>query len=459
MPISVLRRQTLLDETGGSSAESSRRPSLVDVPRKSSLAGLSLRLTRSKRTQSAVDSTSNSAGLVSSLSHRLDVFNPAFTDDNSRQTLGDALLSLPDEIITHIICHLSTQDFLALRIASRAVHAILKANAAQITRSLLTHAFPLALDFHCIQQIYPQPRPCPDETYLLQMIRRKTLIDRILSIIASFVQMKVYMIPSCPRFENFAPYKRRLEQRFHVSAWIIYHFLESFRHMLVFQHPSHPQQSSIRSHDCSHCADFVTDLVRSYPSTEIIPAYHFYGLLLQHLRQLSRAPSYVGTIERRLRGWSRRPPTDPQLAQVIIIGGIPLLSKLSVLKGTYNQRVEIIGSFLDKISSSAATQMRMFVAPKTKRSSSPSVQHIRIVEMSDFASLKAPLEPPFSEISDKTLATLPSLERFVSDDWTVRMYETIGSTDTPASAFGFVQNVLAGKTDGPDYLEPIIGFV
>jgi hypothetical protein len=288
------------------------------------------------------------------------------------------------------------------------------------------------------------------------MIRRKTLIDRMLSIIASFVQMKVYMIPSCPRFQDFSPYKRRIERRFHASAWIIYHFLERFRHMIVFQHPSHGQQPPDRSHDCPQCTDFVNELIRSYHPSEIIPAYHFYGLLLQHLRQLSRAPSYVGTIERRLRGWSRRPPADSQLAQVIIIGGIPLLSRLSVLKGTYNQRVEIIGSFIDKISTSAATQLRIFVAPKNPSSSSS--QPLRIIDLSEFESLKAPLDPPFSNISEKTIAALPSLERFVSDDWAVRMYETIGPNDVPASAFGFVQNILAGKNDGPDYLEPIIGF-
>lgn len=228
--------------------------------------------------------------------------------------------------------------------------------------------------------------------------------------------------------------------------------------MVVFQHPTHSQQTSNRAHDCSQCAEFVTELVGSYPPTEIIPAYHFYGLLLQHLRQLSRAPSYVGTIERRLRGWTRRSPTDSQLAQVIIFGGIPLLSTLSVLKGSYNSRVEIIGSFIDKVSMSATTQTRIFVAQRTKNPDSSSSKQLRIVDMTEFESLKASLEPPFSDISEKTVAALPSLERFVSDDWTVKMYETIGPTDTPATAFGFVQNVLAGKSDGPDYLEPIIGF-
>lgn len=374
----------------------------------------------------------------------------------NRQRLGEAFLSLPDEIITQIVCYLSTQEFLALRLTSRGIHALLGANAAPITRSILTQSAPSEHDFKCIQQLYPQPKPCPSERYLLQMIRRQSLVDRMLSIIASFVQMKVYMIPSCPRFEDFSPYKRRLERRFHTSAWIIYHFLESFRHIIVFEHGSHGQNPTDRSHDCPGCADAVNELIRSYPPSEVIPAYRFYGFLLQHLRQLSRAPSYVGTIERRLRGWSRRPPTDSQLAQVIIFGGIPTLSRLSVLKGTYNQRVEIIGSFIDKVSTTAATQVRLFVAPK--HSSSSSAQHLRIVDLSAFESLKAPLEPPFSDISEKTIAALPSLERFVSDDWAVRMYETIGPTDVPASAFGFVQNILAGKEDGPDYLEPIVGF-
>ncbi|KAK5189197.1 hypothetical protein LTR92_010829 [Exophiala xenobiotica] len=461
---SVLRRSSTVNflENGGSSGDSSRRPSLADTPssRRPSLAGLSLRLSpRSKRANSSKD--------IDTLS------------DKTAQRLGQAFFSLPDEINVQILCYLSQADIFALRLTSRSLYVFLQSHARPITRAVLAqcaydrtadeveedHVVERKAEYSCnyIRTLYPQPTPCTSMDYLLQMLRRQHQIDKMLSVTMSFVQMRIYMMPSCPRFEDFRPYKRKLARRMHLAAWTIYHFLENYRDILIHAHPEHqpvgenpyaegspsdePALPSLSS--CRQCNESLKSVLDSYPGTEIIPAYHFYDLCRQHLRALSRAPSYAGTIERRLRGWSRKCPTEADLALFVVFGGIPELSKLSMLKGSYSQRIDAIATFTDKVTSAAISnnlgsharpaQHALFTEENT------------LVSPASFDRLTNPLNPPFTAISHDSVSSLPIFDRFISasDEWITRMFELVKQEDQIVTTFGFVQNVLAGKQEPP----------
>lgn len=499
----VLRRSstapTFLDSSGGSSGESSRRPSaVVDVPpapRRPSLANLSLRLSRSSKrwnSSKAIDTCPEDSTLVPT--HPCgDCEGGSLLTGYNRRNLGQVLFSLPDEITVQIFCYLSEFDIFALRLTSRSVCSYLQTHAGPISRALLRQcAYEHSSDceksswekteysYNYIQKLYPQPQPCASIHYLLQMLRRQSQVDKMLSVIANFVQMKIYMIPSCPRFENFNPYKLRLMKRLHLAAWTMYHFLDKFRKMLILDHPTHSPdtnpQNEGESTPCRSCNEFVKELLPNY-GIEIIPAYSFYDLSRQHLRSLSRAPSYAGSIERRLRGWSRKPPTETDLMQFTVFGGVPELCKLSMLKGTYNQRIEMIGSFVDQVSS-AAIQTRL-AAGANRTASCPthpldsSLPTDGSPSSSSFHNLTDPLLPPLSSISHAVISGLPQLSQFIvdSDEWIIRMFELVGPEDQILTAFGFVQNILVGKAerlgvtededrpdDRLDFLAPVLGF-
>jgi hypothetical protein len=227
--------------------------------------------------------------------------------------------------------------------------------------------------------------------------------------------------------------------------------------------------------------EHIKSILRTYPRTEIISAYHFYDLCQQHLRALSRAPSYTGTLERRLKGRRRQAPTDAQLAQYVILGGIPELCKLSMLKGSYYERIGIIGSFVEGISSAVTSNHsaaeRCTAASETGIHTPPS-DDVTISQAS-FSDLVKPLLPPFATLTQDTISAVPDLGGFVTDseEWLTRMFELVRPEDQIVSAFGFVQNILAGKAeprvpgegeaetngttleDGDlDYLAPVKGF-
>lgn len=389
------------------------------------------------------------------------------------QKLGQAFFSLPDEIIVQILCYLGQSDVFALRLTSHSMNSFLNAHAWPITRAVLTQcardrtADDAAEDdvverkaeytYNYMQTLYPPPTPCRSMEYMLQMSRRQAQIDKMLSVTMSFVQMRVYMMPSCPRFSDFRPYKNKLTRRMHLAAWTIYHFLDRYRDLLIHAHPQHerleednhpatspadePALPSLSS--CPQCNESLKSLLRSYPGTEIIPAYHFYDLCRQHLRALSRAPTYAGTIERRLRGWSRKSPTESDLAIFVIFGGISELSKLSMLKGSYTQRIDIIGSFTDKIMLAVSSSGTVDYSPSSSSS------YAQTADTSDES--PGSLNSSFKNISQDSLLAVPIFDRFISasDEWITRMFEVVRPGDQLVTAFGFVQNVLAGKQEPP----------
>ncbi|KAH0840606.1 hypothetical protein FOPE_05837 [Fonsecaea pedrosoi] len=448
---SVLRRASAANffDNSPSSGESSRRPSAADTHalRRPSLAALSLRLSSwSKKSHSA---------------------KGVETDTDSSQQLWDAVQSLPDEIAAQILCHLSVSDFLSLRSTSRSVYLYLRSHAGPITRSLLLqNAYERTTDYEgstreekakylydYLHTLYPPPQPCDSFDYLLRMLKRQAQVQRMLQVLINWIQMKVYVIPQFKRYDNFNLYKFTLMRRLHLAAWTIYHFLESYRSMLVTEHSCHPRleskTTSGQEHSssmCPFCAESVRGLLRTYPRSTLVPAYHFFELCLQHLRALSRAPS-AGAIIR-----SRKPPSEADLVQFVVFGGIPELSKLSLLKGSSNQRIDVIETFVDKVSS-AAIQQRIGRHGSPSSQSQVSLSNNAAL-WSSFDNLVAPLEPPLSLIHHHTISALPELGHLIvdTDEWVTRMYELVGPEDQIVSAWGFITNILSGKSDDAGYL-------
>ncbi|KAJ9604690.1 hypothetical protein H2200_010804 [Cladophialophora chaetospira] len=440
MVSSVFRRtnSAFALDNGCSSGESSRRPSVADLhtTRRPSLATLSLRFSRSKRWNSLKETEA---------------------DSESTHKLWEALLSLPDEITAQILCYLSLSDLFALRMSSRSVYTYLQYHVGPLTRSiLLQSAYELTTDnegcdnhekarhlYNHIQTIYPPPKPCTSFDYLFQTLKRQSQVQRMLQALTNWLQMKVYVFPKFKRCDNFNPYKHKLMRRLHLGAWTLYHFLESFRTILVAEHPCHKARPAPRTEAghsrCYWCIQAVQKLLRSYPGRETIPAYHFYELCRQHLHALSRAPS-AGRLR------ARKSPPDSELMQFIALGGIPELCKLSLLKGSANQRIEVIANFVDKVSSAAIQQrIRGNVSSSSSQTGS----------LSPLEDLMAPLQTPFHLIHHSTISALPQLDDFVtgSEEWVTQMYFRVDPGDQIVSAWGFITNILTGKSDGSAWAE------
>ncbi|KPI35292.1 uncharacterized protein AB675_3739 [Cyphellophora attinorum] len=334
-------------------AQSSRRPSLATI---------SKRLGRSKKSQATAS-----------------VATSSFDSSNK---LGDLFMSLPHDIHTLILTLLDTADIFALRLTSRSMNNLLNDSASSITKSVVASTVSRH-DVPHVPRLYPQPAGNSDLTHLLAVLRRQHVIRNTTDMLVSFVRMKMYMLRTHQQRNNpvLDLAQHPVATIFTSTLWFINHFLEHYRHLILSVHASAHISKSARSRfwPCMMCGDSIMELVNSYPQNMLLPIFHVYHLLTIHLKQSSRAPSYTGTIERALRGWSRKPPGSEQLAMVTLLGGLEELRQITVLKGTYNQRLETLKTFLIKIEESVEDQKvrdeavaqgpkpvggKMFIGPK-----------------------------------------------------------------------------------------------
>jgi len=136
---------------------------------------------------------------------------------------------------------------------------------------------------------------------------------------------------------------------------------------------------------------------------------------------------------------------------LIVFGGLAQLTRISVLKGTYNQRIEVIASFVDRLDS-AATPVPFGpnrLAPGVLQpDSEDSVAGQRRHAVRRHLRSRPPLHPP---------RCMPLYRS--SGGGRKRCSASWARDDEMTSSFGFVQNVLAGKEPGDDVLlRPVIDF-
>lgn len=259
----------------------------------------------------------------------------------SSTSLGDRFFSLPNEIQVHILCYLSAADTLSARLSSHALFDILSFNATAISRSILYSTMcgdaPLYLE-----TLYPPPRPQPDLAYLLQMLHRQAVVNKMVIAVTDFIQFKIYQIKSASRQKQFAPIRKRMIERFTTPVWIIYHFLETYRKEIlssvnspttsissaeswspwssprISSSPTNPADIGI----CQSCSHLQCSIIAQYPIDHLLPTYQVFKIMLSAFRQKLHPPTYAGSIERRLRGWNRSAASDEDMTKVLILGGM-----------------------------------------------------------------------------------------------------------------------------------------
>lgn len=331
------------------------------------------------------------------------------------------------------------------------------------------------------------------------MIRRQSMLDKQIYHLLAFVQMKIYMARTGmdTRILSVSENRHRLIEAFQRPSWIVNHFLENYRNIVIHAHPHHQynrntisvntDRLATRCSSCEHCVTLARQLIAIYPPADIMPAYHFYQLLLEHLQLAIRAPIAAGNIERRLRGWSKAPATEQSLAAFFILGGIPEIRKVAMMQGSYGSRLLFVNEFGEKVreaikvneiletgtalesgskkvNSKLAMKVEATQRERHKKSSSPSpnsssptatrsnsLATTSTQTHGDLASSLAPedlftaLSPPFASLTQARLDSLPDLNTFFYEIWKERIAEVNPDEEEISSPYPWLQRVMTGS--------------
>lgn len=86
-------------------------------------------------------------------------------------------------------------------------------------------------------------------------------------------------------------------------------------------------------------------IIDSYNPKQLLQVHQMYKLLLAAFVRKLRPPSYAGRLERSLRGWSKTPASQDDIAKVLLLGGIREVKRIIEVK-TYAARRTALDEFI-----------------------------------------------------------------------------------------------------------------
>ncbi len=104
--------------------------------------------------------------------------------------------------------------------------------------------------------------------------------------------------------------------------------------------------------------------MEQYDDDTLLHVHQLVPVLISSFCRRMRPPSYVGRVERAVRGYLREKPSDEQNAATICLGGLPVMRDLWWISG-YNSRRVAMDKFFDDIQAA----QRLGPQPATRDSS------------------------------------------------------------------------------------------
>ncbi|KAL8923313.1 MAG: hypothetical protein Q9208_004713 [Pyrenodesmia sp. 3 TL-2023] len=95
------------------------------------------------------------------------------------------------------------------------------------------------------------------------------------------------------------------------------------------------------------------DILREYNEVQVFTTEKVFELLKKTLRRQLRPISYAGSLERRLRGWSKPPASQEQVVSLMVFGGLSAVKKVMVIK-SYDIRMRALEHWMKDVLSPTA---------------------------------------------------------------------------------------------------------
>ncbi|PKS11846.1 hypothetical protein jhhlp_001140 [Lomentospora prolificans] len=237
----------------------------------------------------------------------------------TRLPLDDLFRSLPNELQIQIINSLPLSDILNLRRSG----------------IILTIKFRLMLFASILRQTHP----------------RLTFI-----ISADF---GIGSITTKAQMQEFAPQQERMRRRLIPLLFTIFHFFEMYRKLhseRIAENGGHGLR-----HEPYTLNPIELKIMSMYDDKTLLRVHQVFPLVISSFCRQLRPPSYVGRVERSLRGYLREKPSDEVHAAILCLGGLRQVERFWEIGG-YNSRRGAVDQWYSSLSATPDPP------PKPKRS-------------------------------------------------------------------------------------------
>ncbi|CAG8974604.1 hypothetical protein HYALB_00004402 [Hymenoscyphus albidus] len=249
-------------------------------------------------------------------------------------TLSDLFLSLPNELQAQIIAPLPIHTILDLRLVSKNFHTLVTLNEFPIARYHITNTLP-----QYTLRLYPVPEPeFINLHYLCGIWNRLHVASKLSTMISRQARKEIFLKNTEAQRLEFEPMYRRMCQRLLPLVFTLFHFFEKYREL----HTSYLSQGGIPLKQLPYTLNPIESQVMSmYDDQTLLHVHQVFPLVISSFSRRLRPPSYVGTLEKTLKGYLKDRPADEVYSSIISIGGLRQAQRFWETKG-YNTRREAV---------------------------------------------------------------------------------------------------------------------
>jgi hypothetical protein len=266
---------------------------------------------------------------------------------------------LPNELQVEIIASLPLSDILNLRLASRSLHALVSFNETPISRYHLDHHIPAYA-----KRLYPVPEGAAlNFHYLCGLWHRLHVAAKLSFLMCEWMTKELFLRNTEEKKREFAPQKERMRRRLIPVLFTVFHFFETYRKL-------HAKYVIENGHGLRHEPytnnPIETEIMNMYDDRTLLRVHEAFPLVLSSFCRRLRPPTYVGRVERSLRGYLREKPPDEVHVAILCIGGLREVERIWEVKG-YNTRRATVDNWYNSITRDAVEPEPEAAAEPKKR--------------------------------------------------------------------------------------------
>ena len=240
------------------------------------------------------------------------------------------LFSLPIELHAQILNIASFRDLCAFRLVNTNAHYLL--SKGEILRQWIgKHFGKNQLRLHT-------PTTSPTFQYVLEQHRRLSTATELAIVLAEYIERKILrhtlrrldVFPDQSRGDLFATVKAQLRDQMVPLILTLQHYLEQFAASLL---------EDVISSQTGTRPDYVSrgrGIMASYERDTLLLTHRFWMFFCWLQNQILSRPSYVGNVERAVRGWIVEPLNPADMKLFVVLGNMRAFLQLMSL-GSYKQ--------------------------------------------------------------------------------------------------------------------------
>lgn len=265
-------------------------------------------------------------------------------------------LGLPNELQVQVISFLPLPDILNLRLASKAWHSLITLHEATIVRHHLEHYVPIYA-----RRLYPATHN-KELTfhYLCGLWHRLHVAAKLAYMMSEWITKDIFLRQTEAERLAFAPQHERMRRRLIPLLFTVFHFFEMYRKLHLEFMEKHGHGLKMDVYTVNPIEKEIMDM---YDDQTLLRVHEVFPLVISSFCRRLRPPTYVGRVERSLRGYIREKPSDEIHSAILCIGGMRQVERLWEIKG-YNSRRVAVDNWYNSLTRDGPTDQ----PTKTRRS-------------------------------------------------------------------------------------------